>query len=368
MADNDETVLGTDGDDTIDVSEGVRFVLGEAGDDTITGGTSRDIMRGGSGDDTIRGNEGDDVIRGDTGDDTIFGGDDNDLILGDTGNDTLYGDAGDDFLIGGAGDDSLTGGTGADTFVFEDGGGHDTITDFDADNDTIDLSLVSEAITFADLTFTALTDGTGTVITHSALGGSITVLGLDPTDFTADLFNLPDGTATSIEVDERTTVEPWADPMEGSPLSEIIMDGSNATRIVAMEGSDTVLAGEGDDRLEGGAGHDLLLGEEGNDTLDGGADDDDLWGGSGDDTFVFQPGHGNDTIKDFTDGEDMIDLSAFTDITAFSDLTIFADGSASVIDLTSQGGGRIRLDNVAVSDLDADDFVLHDASMDGDSM
>ena len=241
MADNDETVLGTDGTDTIEVSEGVRFVSGEAGDDTITGGTGRDLMRGGSGGGTIHGNEGNDVIRGDSGDDTIHCGDDNDLILGDTGNDTLYADAGDDFLIGGAGDDSLTGGTGADTFVFEDGGGHDTITEFDTDNDTIDLSLVSEAITFADLTFTALSDGTGTVIMHSALGGSITVLGLDPTDFTADLLNLTDGTAASLEVDERTTMDSWADPMEGSPLSEIIMDGSNATRIVAMEGSDSDL-------------------------------------------------------------------------------------------------------------------------------
>ena len=280
----------------------------------------------------------------------------------------LYGDAGDDFLIGGAGDDSLTGGTGADTFVFEDGGGHDTITDFDADNDTIDLSLVSEAITFSDLTFTALTDGTGTVITHSARGGSITVLGLDPTEFTADMFKLPDGTTSIIEVDERTTVEPWADPMEGSKYSEILMDDSHGTRIVAMEGSDTVLAGEGDDRLEGGAGHDRLLGEEGNDTLDGGADDDLLWGGRGDDTFVFEPGHGNDTIKDFIDGEDTIDVTAFTDVTALSGLTIFADGTAAVIDLTSQGGGRLRLDNVAVSDPDADDFVFQDASMDGDSM
>jgi hypothetical protein len=76
---------------------------------------------------------------------------------------------------------------------------------------------------------------------------------------------------------------------------------------------------------------------------------------------VFEPGHGNDTIKDFTDGEDTID------VTALSGLTIFADGTAAVVDLTSQGGGRLRLDNVAVSDLDADDFVFHDASMDGDS-
>ena len=33
-----------------------------------------------------------------------------------------------------------------------------------------------------------------------------------------------------------------------------------------------------------------------------------LTGGAGADTFVFASGHGNDTIADFTDGEDLIDL------------------------------------------------------------
>ena len=115
--------------------------------------------------------------------------------------------------------------------------------------------------------------------------------------------------------------------------------------------------------LEGGAGSDALMGEEGDDTLDGGADNDVLYGGSGDDTFVFRAGHGTDTILDFTDGDDMIDLTALTDITAFSDLTITADGSTAVIDLTRQGGGTIRLEDTDVSDLDATDFTFYDDGM-----
>ena len=73
-------------------------------------------------------------------------------------------------------------------------------------------------------------------------------------------------------------------------------------------------------------------------------------GGAGADTFVFQAGHGTDTILDFTDGDDTIDLSALTGITAFSDLT-------------SQGGGTIRLDDTAVTDLDANDFTFYDDGM-----
>ena len=51
------------------------------------------------------------------------------------------------------------------------------------------------------------------------------------------------------------------------------------------------------------------MGEEGNDTIDGGAGNDVLEGGSGADTFVFQPGHGTDLIRDFTDGEVFYDSS-----------------------------------------------------------
>ena len=246
--------------------------------------------------------------------------------------------------------------------MFAANSGNDTIQDFDKDNDTIDLSMLPEEISFADLTFTALTDGrTGTVVTHSALTGSITVLGMNPADFTASMFNLPDGSTTSVTTTEGDTVQLYEDPWDGTDESDILIDQSNATHMRGLGGNDRLLGGEGNDKLEGGAGDDALMGEEGDDTLDGGADDDVLYGGSGEDTFVFQASHGTDTILDFTDGDDTIDLSALTDITGFSDLTITQDGTTAVIDLSSQGGGTIRLDDTAVSDLDAADFTFDDS-------
>ena len=248
--------------------------------------------------------------------------------------------------------------------MFAANSGNDTIQDFDKDNDTIDLSMLPEAISFSDLTFTALTDGrTGTVVTHSALTGSITVLGMNPADFTASMFNLPDGSTTSVTTPEGDTVQLYEDPWDGTDESDILIDQSNATHMRGLGGNDRLLGGEGDDMLEGGAGNDALMGEEGNDTLDGGADDDVLYGGSGEDTFVFQASHDTDTdtILDFTDEDDTIDLSALTDITGFSDLTITQDGTTAVIDLSSQGGGTIRLDDTAVSDLDATDFTFDDS-------
>ena len=50
------------------------------------------------------------------------------------------------------------------------------------------------------------------------------------------------------------------------------------------------------------------------------------YGGAGTDVFVFGPDNGNDLITDFTNGEDVIDLSAFATIADFSDLTIVSRG------------------------------------------
>ena len=152
---------------------------------------------------------------------------------------------------------------------------------------------------------------------------------MNPADFAADMFDLPDGSTTSVTTTEGDTVQLYEDPWEGTEESDILIDGSNDTRIVGLGGNDRLLGGEGADMLEGGAGDDALMGEEGDDTLDGGADDDVLYGGSGDDTFVFQAGH----------------------------------GTTAVIDLTTQGGGTIRLEDTAVSDLDAGDFTFHGMSM-----
>ena len=83
------------------------------------------------------------------GDDLLVGGADKDLLSGLAGNDVIYGGAGNDTLVGGAGADLLTGGAGRDVFKFtalsELGLGNsarDTIADFKAAEDKIDLSAI----------------------------------------------------------------------------------------------------------------------------------------------------------------------------------------------------------------------------------
>ena len=106
------------------------------------------------GDDTIFGGDGNDQLYGEIGDDDLFGGADHDTLVGGAGYDLLDGGLGDDVLdggddsdtlIGGLGSDILTGGDGFDVFVFspEDSlinGDIDRITDFDVNQDRIDLT------------------------------------------------------------------------------------------------------------------------------------------------------------------------------------------------------------------------------------
>jgi Ca2+-binding RTX toxin-like protein len=164
----DDTIIGGDGNDTIDGLGGDDVIYGGAGNDTLSGGDGDDKLYGDAGNDVLNGGAGNDILYGGKGADVLRGGDDNDQLFGQAGNDKLFGDAGNDTLVGGAGkdkldggagDDSLTGGlgrdvlrggSGADDFVFlsvKDSRGKavDVIKDFSkADGDHIDLSGIGD--------------------------------------------------------------------------------------------------------------------------------------------------------------------------------------------------------------------------------
>lgn len=116
-----DVMVGTDGDDVIDVSGGDRpdFVIGGDGNDTITTGGRADRICGGNGNDTITTGGGDDRVSGGSGNDTIDsgGGDDRvwagsgtDTVIGGGGNDQINGEGGTDQLDGRQGNDKLRGG------------------------------------------------------------------------------------------------------------------------------------------------------------------------------------------------------------------------------------------------------------------
>lgn len=387
---------GGSGNDRLSGGGGRDHVMGGSGDDVVDGGGGRDIVRGGSGDDVVSGGGGDDFLRGDTGNDHIIGGEGWDRLFGDEGNDFLEGGGGEDVILGGVGDDLLSGGAREDHFVYRGNDGNDVILDFRPGEDFIDLRLLPEAIRFSELTIVDVEDGCGVRITHEALGGSIELRGCSASELSASDFKMPDGETTKITIDGAWIVRP-SDEYNGSSANVLYMNGAGDGTAYAEGGQDRVFGGEGDDHLDGGSSADAIYGEEGNDILEGGYGPDRLFGGEGDDelkggdggygdllvggegndqltggggadTFAFGRDHGSDWITDFGDGADVIDLSAFRGISGFEDLHVWAFGTAAVVELTDQGGGRIWLQDTAVSDLGAEDFVFYEPPADGASI
>jgi len=180
------------------------------------------------------------------------------------------------------------------------------------------------------------------------LGGSD-----DPNDDEDD--GTGDGGASDEEPgdgEEPTPTEPVTELL-GTDEGEVLDGGDGVDLILAGDGADTINAGGGNDIVRGDGGDDIIAGEAGDDTL---------WGQLGSDTFVFADGHGIDTIADFdaTDALEKIDLSALTLFTSFADLE--ADGvmeqvGADVM-IDTGDGNAIWLTDVALADLDADDFLF----------
>ena len=161
--------------------------------------------------------------------DSLTGNSVGNILNGDAGADTLAGAGGDDTLIGGTGDDRMDGGAGNDTAFFIGGAGA-----------TVNLSLTA-----------AQNTGYGM-------------------DTLATIENITSGNAD--------------DSLAGD---------SNANRLNAGVGDDTVSGGGGNDVIIGGAGADRLT------------------GGAGADTFVFDTdfGGGNfDTITDYIVADDTVRL------------------------------------------------------------
>jgi len=179
-----DTIYGNDGNDVIYGYRAVadyedNSLYGGNGNDTIYGAYGVDLIYGDDGSDTIQGYNGNDTIFGGNGNDTLRGGNQDDVLQGGAGDDIIFGDNNDDILIGGLGIDQLTGGSGSDTFTFLSASSFDnvdTITDFNATYDAIDISdiLVGyDSLTDAISDFIQITDnGTDSALFIDADGGA----------------------------------------------------------------------------------------------------------------------------------------------------------------------------------------------------
>jgi VCBS repeat-containing protein len=141
----------------------------------------------------------------------------------------------------------------------------------------------------------------------------------------------------------------------------------------AATGAVSIFGAGGDDTIGGSPVDDTLAGGDDDDTLAGAAGRDVLYGGAGEDVFAYaaasqSAGAAQDTIADFVDGEDLIDL-ADAGIAAFDggagsapasgEVSAVQDGSSVIVwfnDGTSTGS--IVLLDTALAEIDAADFLL----------
>ena len=104
--------------------------------------------------------------------------------------------------------------------------------------------------------------------------------------------------------------------------------------------------------LKGGPGADTII-------VDG-DEMDVLFGGSDKDTFrFFESDLGGGTIRDFSDGEDVIDLTQFTGVNSMDDLDIVSHGDNVRIEVSGTDYlTTIILSDFDMSNLDNSDFMF----------
>jgi Ca2+-binding RTX toxin-like protein len=220
---------------------------------------------------------------GGSGADVLAGDWRNNELLGLAGDDVLDGGDGDDVLVGGAGADLLHGHQGNDIFRFERGFGEDVISSADAGQGGFDrIEFLGDILP-------------GDVSVRSTHGGAILLVSIA-------------GTADSIRLDVFQYYEPlvidevaFADGTVWSAaelLAMAVATPGPASEYSGTQGGDTLSGSGVDDSILGLGGDDSLFGGGGSDWLYGGLGDDLLVGGAGSDHYFFEPGDGNDVIRE----------------------------------------------------------------------
>lgn len=150
------------------------------------------------------------------------------------------------------------------------------------------------------------------------------------------------------------------DNLTGTGKADTIKAKGGADNVHGKGGGDTLLGQGGNDKLFGDAGKDKLNGGSGKDKLNGGKGNDVLIGGKGADKFVFKPNQGEDLIKDFQNGKDKLDLSAFKFKSKAQALKHFNDAGGANNDTVKfdHKGTEITIKGIDLKELNGADLIV----------
>lgn len=277
------------------------------GNDVLIGYESDDTLIGLGGNDVLKGHGGNDFLDGGDGDDNLDGGDGNDVLIGGAGNDFIYGGDGDDTINGGTGNDYLEGGIGSDLFVFDKNFGHDQLLEFNPSGKDVNTVFFNN---WSKYDFTYSRKGQDLYIVSKHSDDSLKIINFFRESGVNQIDVIKFSSCGQLNVDEIRVLT----QLSTNGDDELYAYGSKHTylhgglgndQLFGADGNDTLIGGAGNDRLYGGAGNDFLFGELGDDYLDGGSGNDYLYGGIGDDRMY--GGTGNDFLfgelgNDYLDG------------------------------------------------------------------
>lgn len=326
IANDFENVIGTDFKDV---------VKGNAEDNVISGGLGNDRLSGLAGDDTIIGNKGDDKMRGGSGDDLLVwnNGDGSDRMNGGKGHDTTEVNFFTDLV-----NDDLQN---DDTARFEEAGKGITFARTELNDQTVN-GLFQLDIKKVEKIVTNFGGGDDTAELVGDVANRIDIVlegGDEKTGDTLDLSELAYAAKVDLDIEND----------EGHGLSQNGEIKTGGATVIAND-FENVIGTEFADEIFGNAEDNTIAAGKGNDVMAG---------GDGADVFVFEDHDGQDKIMDFDPDEDTISLSGVSNITDFDDLAdnhIVQVGDNIVIN--DHAGTQITLENVDISNLDADSFLF----------
>jgi len=273
-----EIVNGGDGTDSVSLASATSNLTLSGGIETVVGSSGTDSITLGSNGATLTDVSAVETITGGVGIDTVTVSDSTSTdIHGGAGDDVLTGGLGNDLITGEAGADTLTGGSGNDRFDYtaassSTSAASDTITDFDATDDTEQIYLEK------------LKTGTFSFIGASAFSaGSNTEARFDDTTKVLEIDLDGDGAAdmemvlTGVSLADLGT----ADFKISGPDVTVTVSGTQSYTLTATQG-EIITASAGDDAI----------------TLSGNAEFDDSFdGGAGADELIFDSASTANTIS-----------------------------------------------------------------------
>uniref|UniRef100_UPI00331A66F1 calcium-binding protein n=2 Tax=Gammaproteobacteria TaxID=1236 RepID=UPI00331A66F1 len=258
-----------------------QSVIGTNTDETIYGFADVDIMEGGLGDDTLYGQNGDDTLDGGEGNDQLDGGAGADTMIGGLGDDTYYLDTSEDKVIEGVG-------AGSDSVIA-----------------TYDYILIDENLENAEITGEAISV-TGNRQNNTLVGnannnildgniGQDVMIGKGGDD-TYYIDNVQDKVTEIADEGNDSIISTVNYELSDSVSIENLTITGEAISLAGNELGNSLYGNELDNTLFGKAGHDILDGGLGIDTTIGGIGNDIYYIDNTDDIVVENIQEGYDSV------------------------------------------------------------------------